>query len=128
MDRPVKLDYLAVAAHPDDMEITCGGLLIKAIDQGYAAGGLDLTVGEMGTRGSTEQRRAEAADCATRGRGGWLPRGPVGGSAEGAGAPEFAGPGASSCRHALVSRRACAQEGGLHSSPGTPWHTHRVPA
>src|SRR4029077_16711331 len=60
----MKLDLLAMAAHPDDVELTCGGTLIKTARQGYAVGILDLTGGEMGTRGSLETRRKEAAAAA----------------------------------------------------------------
>ncbi len=48
----MKLDLLAIAAHPDDVELTCGGTLLKAAEQGYKTGILDLTAGEMGTRGT----------------------------------------------------------------------------
>ena len=51
-----RLDVLAVAAHPDDVELTCGGTLIKMVDAGYRVGVLDLTAGEMGTRGGAELR------------------------------------------------------------------------
>ena len=61
MDIDVQLDTLAIAAHPDDAEITCGGLLIKLADQSRAVGVLDLTRGEMGTRGDENDRAAEAA-------------------------------------------------------------------
>jgi bacillithiol biosynthesis deacetylase BshB1 len=60
----MKLDLLAMAAHPDDVELTCGGTLIKMARSGYAVGIMDLTAGEMGTRGSTEIRRKEAAAAA----------------------------------------------------------------
>src|ERR1700751_1128171 len=60
----MKLDLLAMAAHPDDVELTCGGTLIKMARRGYAVGILDLTEGEMGTRGSIEIRRKEAAAAA----------------------------------------------------------------
>src|SRR5947209_144096 len=60
----MKLDLLAMAAHPDDVELTCGGTLIKMARSGYAVGILDLTGGEMGTRGSVETRRKEAAAAA----------------------------------------------------------------
>ncbi len=53
----MKLDVLAIAAHPDDVEITCGGTLIKMAARGYTTGILDLTRGEMGTRGTVETRR-----------------------------------------------------------------------
>ena len=59
-----KLDVLAVAAHPDDAELTCGGTLIKMVDAGYRVGVLDLTGGETGTRGSAEQRVKEAEEAA----------------------------------------------------------------
>ncbi len=58
------LDLLAVAAHPDDVELTCGGTLLKAGQAGYKTGILDLTRGEMGTRGDVETRRREAAAAA----------------------------------------------------------------
>ena len=58
------LDVLAVAAHPDDAEITCGGTLIKLAERGKRVGVLDLTAGEMGTRGSAEERLREAAAAA----------------------------------------------------------------
>jgi bacillithiol biosynthesis deacetylase BshB1 len=53
-------DILAVAAHRDDVELTCAGLLLKAVDQGYRTAILDLTAGETGTRGSAELRAQEA--------------------------------------------------------------------
>ena len=54
------VDLLAVAAHPDDVELTSAGTLMKMIDAGYSAGLLDLTEGEMGTRGTPEVRADEA--------------------------------------------------------------------
>lgn len=57
----MKLDLLAIAAHPDDVELTCGGTLIKMAQKGYKTGILDLTEGEMGTRGDRETRAKEAA-------------------------------------------------------------------
>ncbi len=60
-----QLDVLAIAAHRDDAELSCGGTLIRSSDQGYATGVIDLTAGEMGTRGSAEVR-AEEADAAAR--------------------------------------------------------------
>ncbi len=60
----MKLDLLAIAAHPDDVELTCGGTLIKMAQKGYRVGILDLTRGEMGTRGTPEIRRSEAARAA----------------------------------------------------------------
>jgi bacillithiol biosynthesis deacetylase BshB1 len=56
------LDLLAFAAHRDDIEITCGGTLIRMVEQGYKVGACELTQGEMGTRGSSEERRAEAEE------------------------------------------------------------------
>lgn len=58
------VDVLAIAAHPDDVEIACAGLLIRMADQGYRTGVLDLTRGELGTRGSAEIRQQEAAVAA----------------------------------------------------------------
>ena len=58
------LDILALAAHRDDVEQTCGGTLLKMAQLGYRTGILDLTQGEMGTRGSAEDRAREAADAA----------------------------------------------------------------
>jgi N-acetylglucosamine malate deacetylase 1 len=60
----MKLDLLAIAAHPDDVELTCGGTLLKAAEQGYRTGIMDLTAGEMGTRGTPEARLQEAARAA----------------------------------------------------------------
>jgi N-acetylglucosamine malate deacetylase 1 len=59
----MKLDLLAIAAHPDDVELTCGGTLIKMARRGYKTGVLDLTRGEMGTRGTPETRLHEAAEA-----------------------------------------------------------------
>ena len=58
------LDILAIAAHRDDVEQTCGGTLLKAAHHGQRTGILDLTQGEMGTRGTAEDRAHEAADAA----------------------------------------------------------------
>jgi bacillithiol biosynthesis deacetylase BshB1 len=58
------LDILAVAAHRDDVEQTCGGTLLKATQRGQHTGILDLTQGEMGTRGTAEERAREASDAA----------------------------------------------------------------
>ena len=54
------VDLLAIAAHPDDIEQTCGGTLIKMAEAGYRTGALDLTAGDMGTRGTPEQRIVES--------------------------------------------------------------------
>ncbi|MDH3297820.1 MAG: bacillithiol biosynthesis deacetylase BshB1 [Gemmatimonadota bacterium] len=59
------LDVLAIGSHPDDVELTCAGTLIKCADQGYRTGILDLTAGEMGSRGSAEIRAVEAAQAAS---------------------------------------------------------------
>lgn len=60
----MRLDLLAIAAHPDDVELTCGGTLLKMAQRGYKTGILDLTAGEMGTRGTPELRAKEAAKAA----------------------------------------------------------------
>lgn len=54
------VDVLAIAAHRDDVELTCAGTLLKAVDAGYRTGILDLTAGETATRGSAELRAEEA--------------------------------------------------------------------
>jgi len=59
-----ELDLLAIAAHPDDVEQTCGGTLLKMAEAGYRTGVLDLTAGDMGTRGSPELRLQEAGAAA----------------------------------------------------------------
>jgi N-acetylglucosamine malate deacetylase 1 len=58
------LDILALAAHRDDVEQTCGGTMLKMAELGYRTGILDLTQGEMGTRGTMEDRAREAAEAA----------------------------------------------------------------
>ena len=58
------LDILAIAAHRDDVEQTCGGTLLKMAQHGHRTGILDLTQGEMGTRGTAEDRRREAEKAA----------------------------------------------------------------
>lgn len=60
----MKLDILAFGAHPDDVELGAGGTLCKAISQGKKVGVVDLTRGELGTRGTAETRDQEAADAA----------------------------------------------------------------
>jgi len=59
------LDILAIAAHPDDVEQTCGGALLRMAEMGYRTGVLDLTAGDMGTRGTPETRlkESDAAAC-----------------------------------------------------------------
>src|ERR1700674_1860612 len=56
----MNLDLLAIAAHPDDVELSCGGTMLRMAQQGYKTGILDLTAGEMGTRGTRETRAKEA--------------------------------------------------------------------
>jgi bacillithiol biosynthesis deacetylase BshB1 len=63
IERP--LDVLAIAAHPDDVEQTCGGTLIRMAEMGYRTGVLDLTAGDMGSRGTPEIRIQES-DAAAR--------------------------------------------------------------
>src|SRR5437879_7434470 len=58
------LDVLAIAAHRDDVEQTCGGTLLKMAELGRRTGILDLTRGEMGTRGTAEDREREATEAA----------------------------------------------------------------
>jgi len=60
----LKLDILAVGAHPDDVELGCGATLVKEISLGKKVGILDLTRGELGTRGSAEIRDQEAKNAA----------------------------------------------------------------
>lgn len=60
----MKLDILAFGAHPDDVELGCAGTLAKEISLGKKVGIIDLTRGELGTRGSVEIRNQEAADAA----------------------------------------------------------------
>ncbi len=57
---PTKLDLLFFSAHPDDVEIACSGTLLKHIKMGYKAGIIDLTRGDLGTRGSADIRDKEA--------------------------------------------------------------------
>jgi LmbE family N-acetylglucosaminyl deacetylase len=61
---PDTVDILAIAAHRDDVEQTCGGTLLKMAQRGYRTAILDLTQGEMGTRGSPEERAREATQAA----------------------------------------------------------------
>ena len=64
MDNISPLDILAIAAHRDDVEQTCGGTLLRMAQRGQRTGILDLTQGEMGTRGTAEERAQEAAEAA----------------------------------------------------------------
>ncbi len=59
------VDVLAIAAHCDDVELTCAGTLLRASDAGHRTGILDLTAGETGTRGSAELRAEEAGRAAS---------------------------------------------------------------
>lgn len=58
------MDILAIAAHPDDVEQTCGGTLLRMAEAGYRTAIVDLTAGEMGTRGTPEIRMTEALEAA----------------------------------------------------------------
>ncbi len=60
----MKLDILCIAAHPDDVELGAGGTLLRYKSEGKKTGVVDLTKGELGTRGTAETRAAEAADAA----------------------------------------------------------------
>ena len=60
----MKVDILAIGVHPDDIELACSGTLLKHIDLGKTVGLLDLTTGELGTRGSGPIRLIEAANSA----------------------------------------------------------------
>jgi bacillithiol biosynthesis deacetylase BshB1 len=60
----MKIDILAIGVHPDDVELSCSGTIAKHISMGNSVGILDLTLGELGTRGSAELRTIEAAEAA----------------------------------------------------------------
>ncbi len=60
----MKLDILAIGAHPDDVELNCSGTIAKEVDKGKKVGILDLTRGELGTRGTPEIRDQEAKNAA----------------------------------------------------------------
>lgn len=60
----MKLDILVLAAHPDDAELGCGGTIVRHIALGYKVGIVDLTKGELGTRGTAAIRSTEASDAA----------------------------------------------------------------
>src|SRR5688572_20091131 len=62
----MKLDILAFGAHPDDVELSCAGTLLKHLSEGKKAGIVDLTRGELGTRGNAQVRQEEAAEAAKR--------------------------------------------------------------
>lgn len=59
----MKLDILAIGAHPDDIELSCAGTIAKEVARGKKVGALDLTRGELGTRGTAETRDEEAAEA-----------------------------------------------------------------
>jgi len=59
----MKLDILVFAAHPDDAEMSCGGTIMKAIQEGKKVGIIDLTRGELGTRGTKDTRAEESAEA-----------------------------------------------------------------
>lgn len=59
----MKLDILVLCAHPDDAELSCGATLIKHAEKGYKTGVIDLTRGELGTRGNAEVRESEAREA-----------------------------------------------------------------
>lgn len=61
----MKVDILVIAAHPDDAELGCGGTIARHVDKGYKVGIVDLTRGELGTRGDPELRAHEAAAAAS---------------------------------------------------------------
>lgn len=60
----MKLDILAIGVHPDDVELSCSGTLLRHIQKGYKVGLLDLTLGELGTRGNAQIRTEEAMTSA----------------------------------------------------------------
>lgn len=60
----MKVDILVLAAHPDDVELGCGGTIVKHVSMGYKVGIVDFTRGELGTRGTPEVRLQEAAEAA----------------------------------------------------------------
>lgn len=64
MSERIKLDVLAIGAHPDDVEISCAGTILRLRSMGYRIGVLDMARGEMGTRGSAEIRAREAENAA----------------------------------------------------------------
>ena len=60
----MKLDVLAIGVHPDDVELGCSGTLLNEVKNGKSVGVVDLTQGELGTRGTVKTRYQEAADAA----------------------------------------------------------------
>ena len=61
----MKIDILAFGAHPDDVELSCGGTILKEIHNGKTVGIIDLTKGELGTRGTAKTREIEASNAAS---------------------------------------------------------------
>lgn len=61
----MELDLLAIGAHPDDVELTCAGTIAKCVKMGYSVGIIDLTRGELGTRGTSVLRLKEAKEAAS---------------------------------------------------------------
>ena len=59
-----KLDILAFGVHPDDVELGCSGTILASVAEGKKVGIVDFTQGELGTRGTAETRKAEAANAA----------------------------------------------------------------
>ncbi len=62
----MKVDILAIGAHPDDVELGCGGTIAKLISEGKKVAIIDLTEGELGTRGTNETRAQEAATASAK--------------------------------------------------------------
>ncbi|MBS1571173.1 MAG: PIG-L family deacetylase, partial [Bacteroidetes bacterium] len=60
----MKVDILAIGAHPDDVELGCGGTIAKLVSEGKKVAIIDLTQGELGTRGTAETRKTEAENAA----------------------------------------------------------------
>ncbi|MFZ1424212.1 MAG: bacillithiol biosynthesis deacetylase BshB1 [Saprospiraceae bacterium] len=63
---PTEVDILAIGVHPDDIELSCSGTLLNHIQKGYSIGLLDLTLGELGTRGTASLRTEEAFQAAQK--------------------------------------------------------------
>ena len=61
----MKIDILAFGAHPDDVELSCGGTILKEINNGKTVAIIDLTKGELGTRGTAQTRATEASNAAS---------------------------------------------------------------
>jgi LmbE family N-acetylglucosaminyl deacetylase len=67
----MKLDVLAIGVHPDDVELSCSGVLLVEKKNGKKTGIIDLTQGELGTRGTAETRKEEAAKAGNNSWGGY---------------------------------------------------------